>query len=84
MLIIIFSVDATEDDVNSVVKTIPGGKLQDKSMSDLNIYSIILDRKHSLNELNTLCDELMKNKYVDFASPNYVSEIGLDNKEVLK
>lgn len=79
-IIIIFSMDATDEEVNSVVKTIPGGELRDKSMADLNIYIVNLDKKYSLKELNDLCNKLMKNEYVDSASPNYASKIGLDNE----
>lgn len=80
VVVIVFSIDATEEDVNNIVKTIPGSKIRDKSMADLNIYLIELDKTHSLDELNELCDMLIKSKYVDSATPNYVSEIGLDNE----
>ena len=79
-IIIIFSMNTTDEEVDNIVKTIPGGTIIDRSTVDLNIYPIKLDKKYSLNELNDLCNTLMKNKYVDSASPNYVSEIGLDNE----
>ena len=78
VIVIVFELNATEEEINQIVNDIPG-EIASKDLADINIYEVYVE-KRSLGELEKLSEELTNNPLIESAYPEYIDKIGLDNQ----
>lgn len=70
-VVVYFDEDASQEDKDSVVASVNGQVVG--NVDDMNQYEIKVERS-DIYELNSVCDELMKNEAVEFATCSVVNE----------